>query len=366
MTSNGNGRTGLRPGRAAPASGGIASGNLKAAIETFGLTKFYGKVRGIVDLSLVVPEGQIFGFIGPNGAGKSTTIRTLLGLLRPTRGTARLLGHDVTNPHEAARARAQVGYVPGEVNYYDNLRVADLLAYSASFYPNGNTAECVRRRHELAELLDLDLSRRIDALSLGNRKKVALIQALQHRPRLLILDEPTSGLDPLVQARLFELLRAENRAGMTVFFSSHVLNEVQRLCDSVAIIRDGRLVTVEDVETLRARQVRRVKVTLPAAGEAQARATVEPLLSLPGVSDARWESNHTDLPHAVSFLYSGHPRELLSTLASIPVSDVLIEEPSLEEIFLQYYGDYGVEGAQEGSTEAAGGVTEQASREGTE
>jgi len=312
------------------------------SIETAGLTKYYGKSRGIEDLTMEVPEGQIFGFIGPNGAGKSTTIRILLGFLSPTRGSGRLLGREVTADNW--EVRSQIGYVPGEVSYYDDMRVRELLEYAAAFFP-GASGE---RRRELAEIFSLDMDKRIGSLSLGNKKKVALVQALQHRPRLLILDEPTSSLDPLIQARFFSILLEENRRGTTIFFSSHVLSEVQRLCHTVAIIREGRLVAVEDVKNLQARQFKRVKVELgdgavaptaraesPADHEADADG-VRALLDLPGVTDVSLTSEGR---RVATFLFRGDSRSLLNALAAANVVDVWIEEPSLEDIFLSYYDE---------------------------
>ncbi|HET7560127.1 MAG TPA: ABC transporter ATP-binding protein [Limnochordia bacterium] len=297
------------------------------AIRTEGLTKRYGKARGIEQVSLAVPEGSFYGFIGPNGAGKSTTIRTLLGFLRPTAGRALLLGHEVAPG--AAAIRTQIGYVPGEVSLYPDMRVGELLRFAARFYPGDHAA----RAAELAEALELDLSRKAGALSLGNRKKVSLIQALQHRPRLLLLDEPTSGLDPLIQQRFFTVLLEENARGMTIFFSSHVLSEVQRLCHTVAIIRDGRLLAVEDVAALRARQLKRVHVQAPADRVAGLRA----LGDLAGVSEFQADEAQGQAVGA-GFLYSGEVDRLLAALGPLQLSDVIIEEPSLEEIFMRYYG----------------------------
>lgn len=297
---------------------------MENALETRRLSKFYGDIRGVEDLTLAVPEGQIFGFIGPNGAGKSTTIRTLLGLLTPTSGQALVLGQEVRQ--DSWEVRGQVGYVPSEINYYDDMTVSDLLAYSASFYKESSKA----RRAELAEAFELDLSKRIDSLSLGNKKKVALVQSLQHRPRLLILDEPTSGLDPLIQTRLADVLEEENRQGVTVFFSSHVLTEVQRLCQSVAIIRDGRLVDVADVKELQAQQCKRVALTF--ADDSGKGAAV---LSLSGVAEVTWAEGDDQ---RVSLLYRGEIAELFQALAQARLADALIEEPTLEEIFLGYYG----------------------------
>lgn len=220
------------------------------AIETRGLTKRYGGKTGIADVTFAVDEDEMFGFIGPNGAGKSTTIRTLLNLVFPTSGSAKVFGMDIVR--QSRDIRRIVGYLPAEVRYYDDMRVSDLLAYSAQFYTtSGASAADMRRRAvELAERLGLDLAAKIEDLSFGNRKKVGIVQALLHEPRLLVLDEPTAGLDPLVQNEFYALLREERARGTTVFLSSHVLGEVRKLCDRVAIIREGRLVAVEKVERL--------------------------------------------------------------------------------------------------------------------
>jgi len=291
---------------------------LTPALELAGLTKWYGRHRGVLDVDLTVGEGEIFGFIGPNGAGKSTTIRLLLGLIRPTRGSARIRGEVVT-PGAGALKR-EVGYLPAEARYYGDLTVRELLRYSAAFYPDRRLADLPA----LAERLDLDLSARIERLSFGNRKKVGIAQALLHKPRILILDEPTSGLDPLIQNRFFEILEECSADGVTVFFSSHVLSEVQRLCHRVGILREGRLVAVEQVEALRARAVKRVRV--------------------------EWRGDRAWLPPgaknvertgpAVSFLYQGQAPDLLGQLAehAEDAVDVSIEQPSLEEVFLHYYG----------------------------
>ncbi|MDQ3266857.1 MAG: ABC transporter ATP-binding protein [Myxococcota bacterium] len=289
-----------------------------AAIELEGLTKRYGGKRGVEDLTLEVGEGEIFGFIGPNGAGKTTTLRTMLGLLRPTSGTARLLGRNVVE--EGPRSRVGIGYAGGETHLYDDLAVGALLAWVGRFHGG----DCSPRRAELADTLGLDLGARTTDLSLGNRKKVALVAALQHRPRLVLLDEPTNGLDPVVQAHLFEVLREEARGGTTVFFSSHVLSEVQRVCARVAVLTEGRLTALESVAALRGKQVRRVKTRLPSAAP-------DSLATLPGVTALVREGN------ALSFLYAGAMTPLLQALAAHSPEEVQIEEPSLEEIFLGHY-----------------------------
>ena len=210
-----------------------------------GLTKSYGKHRGISDLSFSVNAGEIFGFIGPNGAGKSTTIRTLMGLIRPTGGSATIFGLDCqTQASEIAR---NVGYLPSEDSYYENMKVHQLLQYTADLYG----MDCWSRVNDLAARLDLDLYRRISDLSLGNRKKVGIVSALITSPKLVIMDEPTSGLDPLIQQVFYEILAEENRRGTTIFLSSHVLSEVQRLCDRAAILKDGRLVGIQSIKELR-------------------------------------------------------------------------------------------------------------------
>jgi ABC-2 type transport system ATP-binding protein len=287
------------------------------AIELEGLTKRYGTRRGIDGISLAVPAGTMFGFIGPNGAGKTTTIRILVGLLRPTSGTARLFGRDVS---AGAAARAGVAYVPGEVSLYPQMTARDVIGFLGRFYPGDHT----RRLAELAAALDLDLAAPAADLSLGNRKKVAIVAALQHRPRLVILDEPTSGLDPVIQARLRELLQAEVAAGTTVLLSSHVLAEVQAMCRTVAILRAGRVLAVEEIAALRSRALRRVHATF-------AGAVPDELARLPGATAIERDGA------ALAFLYHGPAPALLSALASAAPIEVRIEEPSLDELFLQYY-----------------------------
>ncbi|OGD74598.1 MAG: ABC transporter [Candidatus Coatesbacteria bacterium RBG_13_66_14] len=291
-------------------------------METRGLTKFYSKTRGIEDVDLAVEPGEIFGFIGPNGAGKSTTIRTLLSLLRPTRGEGRIFGLDIVRDSKAIKRR--VGYLPAEVNYYDRLRVGELLAYSARFYG----VEDGGRTRELAERFNVDLERDFSDLSLGNKKKVAVLAALLHSPELLILDEPTGGLDPLVQARLTETLREENARGTTVFYSSHVLSEVQKICGRVAILKGGRVVGVEEISSLRRKQLKRVRLSLAKPPEPGA-------FDIDGVHDLEVKDRDC------RFLFDGRPGDLLALLAGMPVTDVTLEEPDLEEIFLHFYREGG-------------------------
>ena len=286
------------------------------AIETRKLTKYYGKSRGIIDVDLRVEQGEIFGFIGPNGAGKSTTIRTLLTLIHKTSGEARIFGLDCEQERE--KILSQVGYLPGEVFYYDHMRAGDLLRYSASFYQG----DFSQRIHALSEVMELDLNQKIEDMSLGNKKKVGIVQGLLHRPKLIILDEPTSGLDPLIQKKFFDLIRRENENGATVLFSSHILTEVQKICDRAAIIREGRIVTVENIAQLRANAYKKVEFTTQdELGE----------MSLPGMAQVERENSH------ISFLYKGNLNELLSMIGQHKIENVNISEPSLEEIFLHYY-----------------------------
>jgi ABC-2 type transport system ATP-binding protein len=287
-------------------------------IETHRLTKYYGKDRGIIDLDLEIREGEIFGFIGPNGAGKSTTIRTLLGLIFPTSGSGTILGKDIVK--ESREIKRHIGFMPSDVNYYEKMDVAELLRYSADFYG----VDCAARTEELAEVFSLDLDRKILDLSQGNKKKVSILQGLIHRPRLLILDEPTSGLDPLMQNNFFDILRQENKQGTTVFFSSHTLSEVQKMCRRVGIIKEGRIIAVEDIETLRRKQLRKVEVEF-ASADARDRFVIE------GQSSPR-KHNHT-----LNFMYAGRIEELIRELEKQKVADLLIEEPTLEEIFMHYY-----------------------------
>jgi ABC-2 type transport system ATP-binding protein len=286
-------------------------------IEVKNLTKYYGKSRGIVDVSFNVEQGEIFGFIGPNGAGKSTTIRLLLSLIHPTSGSASVFGKDVVT--HGTQIRKDIGYLPSEVYYYEGMKVIDLLKYSASFYD----CDCNQRLHELSELMELELNRRISDLSYGNKKKVGIVQGLLHSPKLLFLDEPTAGLDPLMQRKFFDLIRQENGRGVTVFFSSHILGEVQRLCSRVGIIREGKIAEISDIRTLQQNNYK--KVWIEAAG------LTAGAFDLPGVTNLQTEDS------VVHFFFKGDINTVLQKLSAFQVSDVSIEEPTLEEIFMHYY-----------------------------
>lgn len=287
-------------------------------IEIKNLTKTYGQARGISNISFNVEEGEIFGFIGPNGAGKSTTIRTLLSLIYPTSGSATIFGKDSVK--YAPEIKKEIGYLPSEVFYYDNMKVKDLLKYSASFYKK----DCTKRIHELAEIMNLDLNKKIDDLSFGNKKKVGIVQGLLHEPKLIILDEPTSGLDPLMQQKFFDLLLEENKKGTTILFSSHILSEVQKLCNRVAIIKEGELVKVEKISTLRETNHKRFKL------ETAQKIDSQYFTSL-GVNNLEVKEN------TITFLFSGNINTIMKKLADIELTNLWIEEPDLEEIFLHYY-----------------------------
>lgn len=284
------------------------------AITTNGLTKYYGKARGIMDVSLCVEEGDFFGFIGPNGAGKSTTIRILLGLITATGGSAEVLGQDIRENKTAVLS--EVGYLPSEVMFYNGMKVRDILKLSAGLRGKDCSAEAKR----LCDRLELDPSRKIDELSFGNRKKAGIVCAMQHKPRLYILDEPTSGLDPLMQREFFALLKERSAEGATVFLSSHVLSEVQRYCKHAAVIREGRLLICGSVEELGHTGAKRV--------------TVRGVDKAPGIGGIRDVKNVQD---GISFLYGGKADELLKVLSAMPVADITIADPDLEEVIMHYY-----------------------------
>lgn len=288
------------------------------AIRTTGLTKYYGKTRGIDALDLTVPEGAFYGFIGPNGAGKSTTIRTLLGLIFPTGGKAEIFGRDVVK--EKNTVLKSVGYLPSEAVFYPGMKVREILKLSAELRKKDCKAEAKR----LCERLQLDTGLRVDELSFGNRKKVAVVCALQHEPQLLILDEPTGGLDPLMQKEFFDILKEKNRNGTTVFLSSHVLSEIQKNCHEAAVLREGKIIAQGSVEALSRTNAKRVCV----CGEIR-------LDKLSGVRDLQQADG------SVSFLYRGDTSELIRCLSEGAVTDFTVSEPDLEDIFMHYYTDGG-------------------------
>lgn len=275
----------------------------KNAIEIRNLTKRYGKNRGVTDLSMAVEEGEIFGFLGPNGAGKSTTIRSMLGLIRYQEGGIRLLGMDVRE--KKVEILRQVGYMPSEAWFYPDMRVREVIHYAAAM----RRMDCTKESEMLCERLQLDTAKRVEELSLGNRKKVSIVCAMQHRPSLFVFDEPTSGLDPLMQAEFFKLILEYNAKGTTCFLSSHVLSEIRKYCKRAAIIREGELIRTDTVDNLTRTNAKLIHM----------------------VKDGREED----------FIYRGEINELLRQLAGHDISDIVIEEPELEEVFMHFYEDNG-------------------------
>ena len=283
-------------------------------IETEALTKFYGTSRGIVDVTLSVKEGDLFGFIGPNGAGKSTLIRTLLGLISPTSGSAFVFGNDITkNKTEFLK---DIGYLPSDAAFYNGMKVNDILNFSAKM----RGVDCSAEAKQLCERLQLDTSKKINQLSLGNRKKVGIVCALQHKPRLYILDEPTSGLDPLMQKEFYTILGERNKEGATVFLSSHILSEIGRYCKTAAVIREGRILVSDSVERLGHTGVKRVML--------------RGINSIPDIKNAKDIKFEND---TLRFLYSGKATELTKELSALSFEDVNIYAPDLDEVFMHYY-----------------------------
>lgn len=290
-----------------------------AAIQTERLTKYYGKARGIEDLSLTVEQGEIFGYLGPNGAGKTTTIRLLLGLIFPTRGQATVFNLDAVK--ESPQIRKTLGYIPGDVRLYPKLTGRELLDYFAGFRPDRPPV----LREELVERFDLNLEPRIKEYSHGTRQKLALILTFMHDPDLLILDEPTLGLDPLVQQEFYQTLREFRERGKTIFLSSHVLPEVEKVCDRVGIIKDGHLVAVESVDSLRSKKVRHLEITFDEEVDPQ-------IFNLPGVMLV--SGNKTTFRLRVT----GEIDPIIKTISRFRAKDMAFAHASLEEVFLEFYG----------------------------
>jgi len=269
------------------------------AIEITGLTKYYGKNKGVEKLSLTVEEGDIYGFLGPNGAGKSTTIRCMLGLARFQEGEIKLLGKDAIKDH--VELLREIGYMPSEAWFYPEMRVRDVIRYAAQM----RGLDCSEEAKKLCDRLWLDEGKKVEELSLGNRKKVSIVCAMQHKPKLFIFDEPTSGLDPLMQAEFFKLIMEYNTQGATCFLSSHVLSEIKKYCKHAAIIREGELIRTDTVENLTKTHAKHVRVLKDGTEE--------------------------------DFIYRGNINDLLQSLAGFEISDLVIEEPELEEVFMHFY-----------------------------
>lgn len=273
--------------------------NREPAIAIEHLTKKYGKHRGVSNLSLQVEKGDIFGFLGPNGAGKSTTIRSLLGLITFQDGSAEILGMDVKSRQK--EILQEVGYMPSEAMFYPSMKVKDIIRFAADM----RGLDCEKEASMLCQRLAVDRNKRIDELSLGNRKKVSIVCAMQHKPKLFIFDEPTSGLDPLMQAEFFKLILEYNKQGATCFLSSHVLSEIKKYCRHAAIIKDGQLICTDTVENLTKTNAKRIRI----------------------VKDGKEEN----------FVYKGNLDELFAGFAGHHIEDITIEEPELDEIFMHYY-----------------------------
>lgn len=285
-------------------------------IKTEQLTKYYkNHARGIENLSLKIGEGEVFGFIGPNGAGKSTTVRTLLNLIFPSSGEGTVMGFDIVK--DTVDIRKHIGYVPSEVNYYGDMIVKHFLDYALTFHQG----DYHKRLAYLVEKFEIDLEKKVGDLSYGNKKKVAIVIALAHQPKLVILDEPTSGLDPLMQSVLFEILNEEKKRGTTIFFSSHVLSDVQKICDRVGIIKEGHLIKIESIEDILKTQAKNVRLI---AKEIVLEEN-EHLVNLKKVKDTYY------------FTYKGDINLLLKKLQTYQIQDISITEPTLEEIFMHYY-----------------------------
>lgn len=273
--------------------------NKEYAIAIQNLTKTYGKSRGVTNLTLQVEKGDIFGFLGPNGAGKSTTIRSLLGLIHFQEGSASILGMDVRE--KQTELLKEVGYMPSEAMFYPSMKVREVLKLAAEM----RKKDCAEESRMLCERLAVNTEKRIEELSLGNRKKVSIICAMQHKPQLFIFDEPTSGLDPLMQAEFFKLILEYNKQGATCFLSSHVLSEIKKYCHHAAIIKDGKLICTDTVENLTKTNAKRIRV----------------------VKDGIEEE----------FVFKGNLNDLFAGFAGHDISDIVIEEPELDEIFMHYY-----------------------------
>ena len=284
------------------------------AIDIRGLTKTYGHNRGIDNVSFSVDRGEIFGFLGPNGAGKSTTIRCLMGLIKPTGGAADILGMDfLTQRHDIMK---RVGYMPSETQFYPSMKVSEVIRFAADV----RSMDCREEAAKLCERLKVDTNKRVEELSLGNRKKVGIVCAMQHKPELFLFDEPTSGLDPLIQAEFFELVQEYVSGGTTCFLSSHVLSEVKKYCGRAAIIKEGRLIATDTIENLAHTNAKSVRIV--------------------GLRDIALDGAENIIRHdnAVEFIYNGNINALIGELWDKKITDLTIEEPSLDDVFMHYYG----------------------------
>lgn len=284
-------------------------------LEIKRLTKYYGKILGVKDLSLTLYEGEIFGFIGPNGAGKSTTIRSIMNLINKTDGEVLLDGKELDK--ENTLLKETIGYLPSEIHLYDDLTVKEMLDYHEMFYKK----DCHKRRKELVKKLKLDESKMIEELSLGNSKKLGIVLAFMHEPKLLILDEPTSGLDPIMQQTFYELLKEEKEKGTTIFYSTHILSEISKVCDRVGIIKDGTLITIETMDEMQKKSLTFVTI------ESKEAPKITKELNL----DVPIRENRIRFKNELS------SDKLIKSLAKYKIDKILIEEATLEDVFLHFY-----------------------------
>ena len=285
-------------------------------LEIQNLTKYYGKIKGVENLSLQLEEGEIFGFIGPNGAGKSTTIRSIMNLINKTKGKVLIKGKEFNK--NDIKIKEKIGYLPSEIYLYDDLTVKQMLDYHESFYKK----DIHKRRVELVKVLQLDEKKNIEDLSLGNLKKLGIVLALMHEPKILILDEPTSGLDPIMQNVFYDLLKEEKKKGTTIFYSTHILSEVSKICDRVGIIKEGQLIKIEEMEELSKKNLTFVKITSSEIKEI--------------IEDLNIEVISED-ENSIKFANNMQHNELIKRLAKYNIEKILIEEATLEDMFLHYY-----------------------------
>lgn len=290
---------------------------MEKIIEIKQLTKNYGKSRGIENINLEIEKGVIYGFIGPNGAGKSTTIKCIMNFINKNSGEIYIDNKLINNKNY--KIKEDIGYLPSEIHLYDNLSVKKMLDYSASFYKK----DCSKRRKELVEKLEVDENKKIEELSLGNQKKIGIILALMHEPKIIIMDESTSGLDPLMQEKFYEILEEEKQKGTTIFFSSHILSEVKRICDKVAIIKEGKIINIENINSFNTSEVVEVKLISSQLEEI--------------IKELKIEKIKEKKENELKFIYHGEINKLIKAISKYRVSKILIEELDLEEIFMHYY-----------------------------
>ncbi len=285
-------------------------------LEIQNLTKYYGKVKGVENLSLKLEEGEVFGFIGPNGAGKSTTIRSIMNLISKTKGKVFIENEEFDK--DKINIKEKIGYLPSEVQLYEDLTVKQMLDYHESFYKK----DINKRRKELVKLLELDETKKVEDLSLGNTKKLGIVLAFMHSPKLLILDEPTSGLDPIMQQVFYNLLKEEKKKGTTIFYSTHILNEISKICDRVGIIKEGKLLKIETINELRKKNLTYTTIESPEINKIIKKLNIK-------------EYEQTD--NQIKFKNNMLPNELINNLHEFNITKILIEEATIEDIFLHYY-----------------------------